>query len=199
MGTWCAGLFSYWKELCPAFMALSARAAVALSLQETGECHIVHGDKSGAFFLTDSRSSKSTQDCAWESGRGAECTYGDWARGFYGRQQVKLWTVCGLASPTTPDLGFAQGCTLVATTYTDLGVLRSRCLQTLSEGRWIWPGVPLFEFTFWDDRRWFGRTAEEASRVATVAHILSGDACAPSNRAKMAYTVVKVQEGGEVQ
>ena len=35
--------------------------------------------------------------------------------------------------------------------------------------------------------------------MATVAHILSGDACAPSNQAKMAYTVLKVHAGGGVQ
>ena len=49
LGTWNAGLFSYRKELCPAYMALSARATVALSLHETGECHIIDGDESGAF------------------------------------------------------------------------------------------------------------------------------------------------------
>ena len=54
------------------------------------------------------------------------------------------------------------------------------------------------------EKKWGGMdkyvvVAEEASRVATVAHILSGDACAPSNQAKMAYTVLGVQAGGEVQ
>ena len=194
LGTWNAGLLSYRKELCPAYMALSARATVALSLHETGECHIIDGDESGAFDMP-VREDVALFPRLWPG----QCGYGDWARGFYGRQQVRLWTVCGLAPPTTPELGFAQGCTLAATAYTDLGILRSRCPQTVCEGWWIRPGISLFQFTFSDDRRWFGRTAEEAARVATVAHILSGDACAPSNQAKMAYTVLKVHAGGGVQ
>ena len=194
MGTWCAGLFSYRKELCPAFMALSARATVGLSLIETGECHIVDGDESGAFDMP-VREDVAVFSKVWPG----QCSYGEWAKNFYGRQQVRLWTVCGLAPPVTPELGFAQGCTLAATAFTDLGILRSRCLQTLGEGWWLRSGVPLFEFTFSDDRRWFGRTAAEASRVATIAHVLSGDACAPSNKAKMAYTILRLQPDGAVR
>ena len=129
LGTWNAGLFSYRKELCPAYMALSTRATVALSLHETGERHIIDGDESRAFDMH-VRGDDALFSMLWPG----QWSYGDWARGFYGRQQVRLWTMCGLAPPTTLELGFAQGCTLAATTYTDLGILRSRCLQTVCEG-----------------------------------------------------------------
>ena len=147
-GTWNAGLFSYRKELCPAYMALSARATVALSLHETGECHIIYGDESGAFDMP-VREDVGLFSRLWPG----QCSYGDWARGFYEREQVRLWSVSGLAPPTSPELRSAQGCTLAATAYTDVGILRCRCLQTVCEVWWIRPGIPLFEFMFSDDRR----------------------------------------------
>ena len=110
-----------------------------------------------------------------------------------------------------PDCTYLENCPLKSGDWTGLikSLLKDRfkadpplladSLQTLGEGWWLRSGVPLFEFTFSDDRRWFGRTAAEASRVATIAHVLSGDACAPSNKAKMAYTILRLQPDGAVR
>ena len=63
---------------------------------------------------------------------------------------------------------------------------------------WWHAGVSLSEVVFSDDRRWFGRMAAEISRLAVFAHGLSQDSCAPSNRSKMHYTVLRLSSVGAV-
>ena len=178
--------FSYRKGLSPQYLVLAARAIVSVALSKGREVHIVEGDESGAFDMP----SKGAQDVApcgahWPT----QCAYGVWAADFYGRHKVRLWTVHVLAPPVVPQLGFSQGWRFAATAYLDYGKYQTRGVQYLRDCWWV-RGVGLSEVVFSDDRMWFGRTAEEATCLPTVAHVLSQDACAPSNHAKMNYTLL---------
>ena len=55
------------------------------------------------------------------------------------------------------------------------------------------------EFIFSDDRRWLGRTADEASRIATAALSLADDACAPNNASKLTYAHIVLQASSSIQ
>ena len=131
LGPWGGCVFAYTQELLMHYLAPSARATVSMSLSRLGQCHIVEGDESGAFDrpiradLTDS-----TRNWA------GRCDYGSWAENFYGRAQVRVWSVKGVAPAATHELGFSQGYSCVATTYTDLGVYRTRGLLTSRQGWW---------------------------------------------------------------
>ena len=192
-GSWAGNTFSYRKGLSPQYLALAARAIVSVALSKGREVHIVEGDESGAFDMP-IREDVARCGAHWPT----QCAYGVWAPDFYGRQKVRLWTVQGLAPPVVPQLGFSQGCRLAATAYLEYGKYRTRGLQYLGDCWWV-RGVSLSEVVFSDDRRWFGRTAEEATRLATVAHVLSQDACAPSNQAKMNYTFLQLAPTGNIQ
>ena len=175
-GTLDGSTYSYRKSISPQFMGLAG------SLAKYAQVHIVEGDESGAFDMP-IRCDVARATKTWPG----QCDWGTWAAGYYGRQQVQIWTTKGLAQPVVPQLGFSQGCRLAATGYVDLGKYRTRGLRTLSN-RW-WEGATFFsEVVFSDDRRWFGRSNDEASRVSTVAHLLSQEACAPSNLEKALYT-----------
>ena len=124
--------------------------------------------------------------------------WGQWARRFYGRHRVLLWTSRGLAAPVRTLCGFSHGCTLAATAYGTLGVLRTRCLCHAA-GWCLGPGLWLHESVYCDDQRWLGRSRAEVVRVAEAAHGLAQDACAPSNEAKFAYTHLELAPDGGIR
>lgn len=192
-GSFAGPTFSYRKEISPHFLALSLRAALSMSLSTYGEAHLIDGDESGAFdrpVREDIAVLSKTMD--------SQCDFGSWAASFYSRQKVRLWTSNGLAPPVSSEEGFSQGCSLSATAYLVVGSLRTRALRGLTEGWCPEPRLPLCEFIFSDDRRWLGRTAEEAARIATAALSLAQDACAPNNAAKLVYTHLVLDDRGAV-
>ena len=135
------------------------------------------GDESGAFNML-VRVDVESFTRRWES----QCSFERWARRFYGRQRVLLWTAKGLMAPVRIACGFSQGYTLAATTYGTLGVLRTRCL--CNDAGWrVGLGLWLHKSVYCDDRRWCGRSREEVIRVAETTHALAQDACASSNQA----------------
>ena len=101
LGLWGGCAFAYKQELSTHYLALSAHATVSMSLSRFGQCHIVEGDESGAFdrpIRADLRGL--TRNWA------GRCDYGSWAEDFYGRAQVRVWSLRGVAPAATPELGF---------------------------------------------------------------------------------------------
>ena len=194
LGAWGGGgAFAYRKEMLTQFMALSAMATVLVCLNLHAEVHIADGDESVAFdkpLCADVRLPTPATP--------GRCDYGGWAHNFYGRMQVRLWSVRGLAPLVTPAIGFSRGCSCATTAYNDLGTFRTRGLQTSRVGWWLAAQVPLMKFVYSDNRRWFGHTAREVAAVASVAHVLSQYACAPSNHSKMEYRHLQLHDDGFV-
>ena len=100
--------------------------------------------------------------------------------------QVWLGSVSGLAPLVTPAIEFSRGSSCAATAYTNMGDFRTREIETLRW--WLAARVPLMQFVYSYDCRWLGCNTREVAVVASVAHVMAQDACAPINHSKMQHT-----------
>ena len=103
-GSWAGNMFFYRKGMSPQHLSFAARAIVSVALATQGKSHIVEGPERCAFVMPMREGL-----AQWRVHRFTQCAHIAEASGFYTLKQIKLWTVCGLAPPVVPQLGFFQG------------------------------------------------------------------------------------------
>ena len=192
-GTLAGQVFAYRSEIRSQYMAFTARAISSMHLVSTGESHIVDGDESGAFD-TPTRSDVEVLSAIMPT----QCSFGAWAREFYGRQQVRLYTVHGISGPVTTQEGFSQGCSFAATGYGVVGSVRNQAvLSYLMRG--ADPVISAHELVYSDDQRWMADSEVGIVQVTSLTHQVAGSDCAINNLTKMAYTSLRLLGDGNIQ